>query len=77
MSRALKMLFFNIITNFFNIVKCRAYDIVPIGALRGHHFRENQVAYGGRWIEQKFSIWDKRSGIRAATPKGGPLNYPL
>lgn len=35
MGRALKMLFFNIITNFFNIVKCRAYDIVPIGALRG------------------------------------------
>lgn len=77
MGRALKMLFFNIITNFFNIVKCRAYDIVPIGALRGHHFRENQVAYGGRWIEQKFSIWDKGSGIRSNTSGVGPLNYPL
>ena len=77
MSCALKMRFFNIITNFFYIVKCRAYGIVPIGALRGHDFRENWVAYGGRWIEQKFSIWGKGSGIRSNTSGVGPLNYPL
>ena len=76
MGRALKMLFFNIITNFFNIVKCRAYDIVPIGALRGHHFRENWVVYGGRWIEQKFSIWGKGSGIRGLTASA-PRPLPI
>lgn len=64
MGRALKMLFFNIITNFFYIVKCRAYDIVPIGALRGITFGRTRPHMEAAGLSKNFpyGIKDREFG---------------